>query len=297
MLNIVDLLEKRRKYKFDINHHDAWIEEVCKDKVKKTLYIIVPVNFLIANPLLKRFNEKYSIDGVFEIGNPFIDYTKYFCSVLVIAHSKENSKKDFKIGIFNNKCTNHVVDSCYDRDLTRICQDDFTDTFKSYINIVREWVESNKKPSDFDSNNYEFNSFPQIYVDKKHLYPKYYANNCVNVRNISLNHVEQLNNVATILIPKYDGEVNVFYKLLRISRFTYPLELNCIEEINPTNRINVSNITLKKGDIVLSKSLSDDLPVLFDLDEDNIRASVESLVIRCHSIPPEYLYLYFRSKI
>ncbi len=277
--NIIDLMKKSCNY--SLSYRSAsWLAEIAEEDLDTT-WVIVPEDYVaIQRPEMSALKEKYSIMAVCELGDIYIEAgTK----MVLIGFTKENSRRVvFSVYHGSVYSSKRVSDS--EKGSITILVERFTDPYKMYIEALT------KKFSgvDIKVNDAEINTVGVNDIDFEHLYPKYYTQKAIAIRNfIQKEQTVDLCEIADVIRPTVNRD-GVKGKCITYRDMRYPLD-----ELSLNDR-DITDVKLQKGDILFTE-VSNCLPYLFQGSSSDIYASHTLIVIRPHSILPEYLFLYLSS--
>ena len=293
MLDVLLCIEKRKKYPCRGIRNDEWLTEINSMETLDEIFFVVPESFLVISDSKQRkeFETRYSIAGVFDLGQPYISTGIHMVLVQAVPYPVNS----IKMSIFKGKVVDNWTKKPNKGD-DFVVPTKYTDKFNEYIKGLETWINEGIIRDYDPQGQYEYTEVSMAVVDTQKLYPKYYSKQALEVRHLleREEHVVRLSDVADVVVSamippsRKNGEEMV--KTLRTKDMRYPLYVDDLELGAPTN------IVLQKKDIVFPKH-GNAKPYLFNSDtEEKIYASPNMVVIKCRDILlPEYLYLYLIS--
>ena len=287
MLEVRFCIEARKNYPLRKVNDDDWIAEINSLETKKECFFVVPEGFLFTlhNKQREELETRYNIAGVFDLGAPYTNTGVHMTLVHVVSCPVDS----LNVAIFNGVT--------YDRKKNKPSKeqgietpDQYLPKFNTYIQELENWINKGVTPDHDPEGQYEYNSIPIVEVDFKKRYPKYYSRQALEVRELlEKEDTIKLSDVADIVIPKEDKKSTEDVKRLKMKDFRYPLRSEDIDYGKPTT------VILQRGDMIFPL-MGDAKPYLFNGEtKEQVYASPNTAVIKCHNISPEYLYLFLIS--
>lgn len=286
MLNIRELLEKRSRYSIS-KYEDEWVTKILRSD-KEEEWLIVSSSFLFAQRIKSELNaitESFFVDGIYNLGSPFVDTAARFD----LLHLTREEKESINISIFKG--------NMYDVPPRRKSTKDFTLAdvhslkYTSYLWNLERWINESIFPDSDENDEIEFNVVPIEGINWLNLYPEYYSKKALRVRELlEKEEIIRLGEYVDILIPKTSKE-EVFGKTMIGRELRYPINYDCLPVKQATN------VLIQKNDILFSSIGEAKAYLVADEVKEEVYASPYIYVIRCRDIQPEYLFLYLNSDV
>lgn len=286
MINIKSYLKKRGQYKLQKSNRDEWVEDILKNDSQNTIYFITSEAFLYNNnKQRKNLEKKYHIAGIYDLGTPYLN-TGIRIYLIKGTLYKTNA---IQIGLYKGKTYLKYNDKVKCKS-EFLMPEKYLDEYNAYISELELFIDDiNTKDRIEDL--FEFKNINIEQINYEKLYPRYYSDLAINIRkSLCKNEHFKLKDVADIIHPQENKNSENLVRVLKISDMIYPLNIENIHWGIPTN------IILKKGDI-LFPVVGKNKPYLYiNNTKENIYASNMTVVIRCKTIIPEYVFLYLLSE-
>ena len=268
---------------------ESWLSAILRNG-KSDEWIIIPEKHLYASwwvQVMDSIKERYNIGVMCELNS-------IYCSTdqkMVLVFLTETEISDVKISICNyrpHSFNNQTTQSFKNKD---ILPDSYSKNYLRYLSALERWINDNVLP-DNSLKKAEFKTLTISETDKRHMYPKYYTEEAIAVRKLlSDKDMICLADVAEIIRPR-KSKTDLIGKCLDIKDLKYPFNRESVE--NNT----ITSVALDKGDIVLPNFNTGFVkPFLYPGSKETVYAPVNTFVIRCINILPEYLFLYLSSEL
>lgn len=331
--DIHELMEYRCLYSVSREAGDEWMHQIMKDD-KDHAFIIVPMAFLAARRWQERVASKYHIAGVIELGDFILRSQVRFALVHLTKEVPEKVRFAVYDGTVIGKHVRtdepSLADSYSQEYGTYLdtVEEWFSEELFSTDNRTEKMPEAGKAGDERSGGRKKTKkksddpplskvipedipgicSFNVMDADKTVpgiLNPAYYTRESQRLlKGLSQNTVK-LSDVAQVLTPEM-GETGDRARILGPAVFKYPFVLDDLREDEATT------VPLQDGDILVQRAsnMPQDSSVLKTYfyreqgvhdaagkgtEDAPVCAGRNTLVIRCHSILPEYLYLYLTS--
>lgn len=286
MLSVKKAIEERIMYEFSgRKNEDALLNSIIVNQQKSEILIIIP-DYIIGSELFKKFEEKYNIQGIYELDK----LGSNLAFSLSLIHAKKVCVDTVNIGMY--------LGAPYFRETKRLLA--YEGKLEVSSVLVKEYEEYlanidaqiNKGASIKNSEMYEFNKVRREDYYKGNRFPRYYSRKAIFIRGLlEKENTVSLDELADIIIPEYDFEHSMRRNGRVLNEKTYPFSYEKQQDAALTKTL------LKRGDVLIPIKGVGKVYLFNEEIEEKLYASTFDAVIRCKTIRPEYLYLYLTSEI
>ncbi len=286
MINIKSYLKKRGQYKLRKSNCDEWVEKILKNDFQNTIYFVASEAFLYNyNKQRKDLEKKYHIAGVYDLGNPYLN-TGIRIYLIKVTLCKTDA---IQIGLYKGKTYLKYNDKVKCKS-EFLMPEKYLDEYNAYISELELFIDD-INTTDRIEDLFELKNINIEQINYEKLYPRYYSDLAINIRkSLYKNEHFKLKDVADIIYPQENKNSKNLVKVLKISDMMYPLNTDNVNLGTPTS------VILKKGDI-LFPVIGNAKPYLYmNSTRENVYASRNTVIIRCKTVIPEYIFLYLLSE-
>ena len=252
---------------------------------------VTPEVSVAINHLLE--NEPVYLNGIFEIGNCYLNSMNELYSIWHVSKMKSSS---IKTSVFVSSV--HIYrDEDYESDKPLEYNVPYTKKYLEYIKSIEDWIKTGSQPSDDKEYNYFFNDIPneEFEKNKAQLYARFYRKGLEKIRKLLVHQkIVELGEVADITIV--EGAVENKYEKVKTIR-TYPDLSYPFDIENDVTTSYKTNLVLHRGDLIKARKGK---YFLLDIEPPfELYAPCMSEIIRPkpEMISPEYLFFYLNGEI
>ncbi len=290
MLDILSYIKKRNEIPIINARKDIWAEKIIASELQDEFFFITSEWLLCIQKHAQReaLLEKYHIAGVYDLGRPYTN-TKINMYLVQLVSKKVTS---VNMSVYTGETFHQRGFFRRERGCDLVLPEVYSPEYSDYIKILEDWINKGINPDQNNEGKFEFNVIPIENIDFSKLYPRYYTRKAIEVRKlVEKDCAFKLSEVADVLLPRQIRDSKEKVKVLLCRNFTYPLDIDSLDMMTPTN------IQLQKNDI-LFPTIGGRSPFLYNIDsKEPIYAKPSYAVIRCKSILPEYLFFYLNSEV
>lgn len=291
-MDITKLLERRKRYPIgskttNVNEIDYITSEL--ESNEEIIGVALPASFLNRknsdiSTLKELIFDDWHVLGIYDLSKIWDPYTAIDFNLICLG---KNKPENIIFSKYEGLKT-FAGDRGHRISAGEIGKQVITDEYSLYLQELSDII-ANRKDKFVKSKGSIF-ILPSASLNHEHLSINYYHPDLIENQNkLDQENTELLSEVAEIIVPRQDGieKCRVFSPV----NFAYPIQLEKIKEGKKTN------ITLRKGDILLSRVGSQKAFLLSEELDGELYPSIHTFVIRCNSniITPEYLFLYLQS--
>jgi hypothetical protein len=288
MISIKELLKKRANYPLSKNG-DNWLDEVLSDETKDEVWLITVSSSLLSMENInsrEQITAKYFVAGSYNLGTPYINTGVR----MELLHLTKECRDKMDVSIYKGQMFIAGFRKGKNIDNLFALPERYSAKYEKYIDGLEKWINGGDMPEDDSMGEYEYNSVNLSNVSEARINPEFFSKKAMEVRKfLQQEELVRLGDVAEIIMPRPIGEE--VGKVVRSRDLKYPFEVNGIQEKQ------ITNVTIKKNDILLPM-IGDINPFLVADDvNDTIYVDHHILVLRCKEVQPEYLFLYLNSEV